>query len=389
MMWRVWLVAMRELRRAVRFPSYLMLLTVLPAVSLIFFSALFERGIPHDLPIVVVDLDRTPTSRKLIKMISASPETEVCFEAQDALQAEQLMRSEKADAIVLIDRGFERDILSASSAKVGAYVSGANVLKNGLISKGLISVTSTFAAGIDIEFLASLGLPTDEAMAQAVPIRLSSHLLFNPYTNYSYYLTPLFMPMMLIVFTILTTIFAIGSELRYSTSEEWLAAADGSLIVAVVGKLLPTFVAMTMMAAIELILLLNVVGAPMRGSVCLLLLASEILILAYIDVAIFVVALTADMRLAMSLGGGYSVMAFSLSGVTFPAMAMYGWVRWMSHLFPFTAYSRVVIDVVMRGAPNGEVMTEMCEMLAFLLLPIAVWPRLRRVVSERKYWGKE
>lgn len=386
---RVWQVTERELRRAVKFPSYMMLLTVLPTVSLIFFSTLFERGIPHDLPIVVVDLDRTPTSRKLIKMISASPEIEVSYEVQDALQAEQLVRSGEADAIVLIDRGFERNILSTSSAKVGAYVSGVNVLKNGLISKGLISVTSTFAAGVDIEFLASLGVPTNEAMAQAVPIRLSSHILFNPYTNYSYYLTPLFIPMMLIIFTMLATIFAIGSELRYSTSEEWLAAADGSLIVAVVGKLLPTFVAMTMMAAVELILLLDVVGAPMRGSVWLLFLASEILILAYIGVAILVVALTADMRLAMSLGGGYSVMAFSLSGVTFPAMAMYGWVRWMSHLFPFTAYSRVVIDVMMRSAPNGVVMTEVCEMLVFLLLPIVVWPRLRRVAGERKYWGKE
>lgn len=384
----VWQVAMRELGRIIRFPTYLMTLTLLPAVSLILFAELFDRGVPRDLPIVVVDMDRTPTSRKLIKMIDIAPETLVSCEAQDIHQAQQLVRSGKCDAMVLINRGFERQVLSKESADVVAYVSGVNVLKNGLISKGLMTTISTFSAGVDLQLLSTLGLTSDEAMAQARPIRIDSHLLFNPYTNYSYYLTPLFMPMMLLVFTVLATIFAIGSELRYSTSAEWLALANGSLGVAVAGKLLPIFITMTAMDATILILLFDLVGVPLHGSIWLLILAGEIFILAYISVAIFIVTLAADMRLAMSVGGGYAVMAFSLSGITFPAMAMYGWMRWLAHLFPFTAYSRVVIDVAMRGAPDAEVVVEICEMLVFLLLPIVVWPRLRRVMSNSEYWGK-
>lgn len=379
---------MRELGRIVRFPAYLMTLTLLPAVSLILFAELFDRGVPRDLPIVVVDMDRTPTSRKLIKMIDIAPETLLSCEAQDIRQAEQLVRSGKCDAMVLINRGFERQILSKESADVVAYVSGVNILKNGLISKGLMTTISTFSAGVDLQLLSTLGLTADEAMAQARPIRIDSHLLFNPYTNYSYYLTPLFMPMMLLVFTVLATIFAIGSELRYSSSAEWLAVANGSLGVAVVGKLLPIFIMMTAMASTILILLFDLVGVPLHGSIWLLILAGEIFILAYISVAVFIVTLAADMRLAMSVGGGYAVMAFSLSGITFPAMAMCGWMRWLAHLFPFTAYSRVVIDVAMRGAPDAEVVMEICEMLLFLLLPIMLWPRLRRVTSNPEYWGK-
>lgn len=379
---------MRELGRIVRFPAYLMTLTLLPAVSLILFAELFDRGVPRDLPIVVVDMDRTPTSRKLIKMIDIAPETLLSCEAQDIRQAEQLVRSGKCDAMVLINRGFERQILSKESADVVAYVSGVNILKNGLISKGLMTTISTFSAGVDLQLLSTLGLTADEAMAQARPIRIDSHLLFNPYTNYSYYLTPLFMPMMLLVFTVLATIFAIGSELRYSSSAEWLAVANGSLGVAVVGKLLPIFIMMTAMASTILILLFDLVGVPLHGSIWLLILAGEIFILAYISVAVFIVTLAADMRLAMSVGGGYAVMAFSLSGITFPAMAMCGWMRWLAHLFPFTAYSRVVIDVAMRGAPDAEVVIEICEMLLFLLLSIMLWPRLRRVTSNPEYWGK-
>lgn len=379
---------MRELGRIVRFPAYLMTLTLLPAVSLILFAELFDRGVPRDLPIVVVDMDRTPTSRKLIKMIDIAPETLLSCEAQDIRQAEQLVRSGKCDAMVLINRGFERQVLSKESADVVAYVSGVNILKNGLISKGLMTTISTFSAGVDLQLLSTLGLTADEAMAQARPIRIDSHLLFNPYTNYSYYLTPLFMPMMLLVFTVLATIFAIGSELRYSSSAEWLAVANGSLGVAVVGKLLPIFIMMTAMASTILILLFDLVGVPLHGSIWLLILAGEIFILAYISVAVFIVTLAADMRLAMSVGGGYAVMAFSLSGITFPAMAMCGWMRWLAHLFPFTAYSRVVIDVAMRGAPDAEVVMEICEMLLFLLLPIMLWPRLRRVTSNPEYWGK-
>lgn len=47
-----------------------------------------------------------------------------------------------------------------------------------------------------------------------MPIYFEKHILFNPFSNYEYYLLPSFLPLMLMLFTLLTTIFTIGVELK-------------------------------------------------------------------------------------------------------------------------------------------------------------------------------
>ena len=91
------------------------------------------------------------------------------------------------------------------------------------------------------------GLTEKQAMAQIMPVRFVKHVLFNPYINYSYYLSPSFMPMMLMIFAMLVTIFAIGTELKAGTAREWLDTAGGSVFAALVGKMLPLVTMMLLM----------------------------------------------------------------------------------------------------------------------------------------------
>ena len=381
-------VVLRELKRIWYFKPYLLILTILPLLSILLFIAIFSKGMPSDLPIAVVDNDNTPLSRKVINMIEASPETAVRYKITSTYEGERLIRQGAAGAMVIIPANFERDILGMTPTSIGVYISGANILENGLISKGLQTTIATFSTGLKIQILSKQGISENQAIAQAMPIRLDRHILFNPYTNYSYYLLPSFMPMMILIFTVLSTIFAIGSELKYSTAGEWLSTAQGSISVALAGKLTPTLAFMTTMAAVMSILLFEFVGVPLQGNIWILIVSCFMFILSYIAVAIFIIAITADMRLAMSLGGGYSVMAFSLSGLTFPAMAMHKTMQWFGHLFPFTYFTEIIIDQALRGAPIGNSLTQLSYMMIFLLLPITTARRLKRIINDKKYWGR-
>lgn len=76
-----------------------------------------------------------------------------------------------------------------------------------------------------------------------MPIKLNSVVLFNPFISYSYFLTLGLMPIILIVFYFIGNNHAIGTELLRGTGPQWLAAADGNIVFALVGKLLPyTFI---------------------------------------------------------------------------------------------------------------------------------------------------
>ena len=388
-MTRAWRdVVQRELKRIWQFKTYLFMLTVLPLLSMLLFIAIFSKGMPSDLPIAVVDNDNTPLSRKVINIIEATPETAIRYKITNTDEGERLIRQGAAGAMVIIPTNFEKDILGMTPTSIGVYISGANILENGLISKGLQTTITTFSTGLKMQILAKQGIAESQAIAQAMPISLDRHILFNPYTNYSYYLLPSFLPMMILIFTVLSTIFAIGSELKYSTAGEWLITAQGSTTTALVGKLTPTLILMTAMVTIMFILLFEFVGVPLQGNIWILIISCFTFILTYIAAAIFIVAITADMRLAMSLGGGYSVMAFSLSGLTFPAMAMHKTMQWLGHLFPFTYFTEIMIDQALRGAPIGNSLTQLSYMMIFLLLPLTTARRLKRIIHDKKYWGR-
>jgi ABC-2 type transport system permease protein len=111
-----------------------------------------------------------------------------------------------------------------------------------------------------------------------------------------------------------------------------------------------------------------------------------VLIWAYQAVALFVVALTASFRLSLSLGGGYSVLAFTFSGVTFPTMAMLSAVQPLTMLFPYTYFMRLYIDQAVRGSAWWLSLLDVAAMLLFCLLPLLAWGRLKRVSITRKFW---
>ena len=371
----------REVGRIREFPAYWLSLTLLPALAITLFATLFHQGSPHELPIALLNQDNSTLSRQLATMIDASPEIDIRHNITDTEQGRELILEGEADAMVVIPSSFERDIYSLSQTSIEAYISGLNILKNGLISKGLLSSATTFNIGTSVLSLQSQGVSQEQAMALTMPIQLNTHILFNPYTNYSYYLSPLFMPMMIVIFTMLATIFSLGSELRYATLQEWLSAAQGSLTTALAAKLTPIFCIMVGWEAIIFSSLFYAMGIPLNGNGWMIAIAGILLIVCYMALAVVTVILTTNMRLALSLGGGYSVMAFSLSGLTFPRMAMHTVMQNFGALFPFTYFTDIVIDQILRGAPAANSIGSLCKMILFLPLAIVLAPRLRKIAT--------
>ena len=190
------------------------LMLVLPVVSFAFFALLFNKGVARDIPIAVLDQDHTSLSRKVTQMIDDTATAMVSYGIQDMDEGERLMREGKIMAIVQIPAFFEKNILSNSQTHIETYISGTNITVNGLLSKDIQTAVTTFSGGVQIQLLTKQGLTELQAMAQLMPVRFNKHVLFNPYINYGYYLSPSFMPMMLLIFIVMVTVFTIGTELK-------------------------------------------------------------------------------------------------------------------------------------------------------------------------------
>lgn len=379
----------RELREVARDRLYLSSLLLMPTLMILFFAAMFYRGTIESLPIVVVDRDDSAMSRRVVSMIDATRGVDVCFEALSMDDAERLMLSGDAVAVIYIEDGFEVDIYHGIPTRVECYISGASISAAGVVESDVQQAVRTFSVGVALERLQSMGAAYAQAMIDVMPINFHTYTISNPYLNYGYYLAPVFMFMGIVIFTVLITVFALGRELYHATAPEWLSSASGSLSAALVGKLLPTTIVMVLFMQLIFFVLFVVMGMDCRGSYLVLTLGGMVFILAYQSVAVFVVALTANMRLALSLGGGYSVMAFTFSGITFPTMSMYGIAQVFARAFPLTYFSDLFIDQATRGVGGARSLAEVGYMSIFLLFAPLVWRRLTRVVSDVKCFKRD
>lgn len=381
-------VARREVRRLCRQPMYFVLMVLLPVISFAFFALLFGQGAIRNVPIAVLDQDHTTLSRKVIQMIDETPTALVAYGIQDMAEGERLMREGKVTAIVLVPRFFEKSILSNTQTTLENYVSGTNITVNGLLSKDIQTAVTTFTAGIQLQLLMKQGLTERQAMAQLMPVRFDKHVLFNPHINYGYYLAPSFMPMMLMIFVVMVTIFSIGTELKHATSREWMHTAGDSIAAALTGKLAPITIVMFLVSLVMLVINFRIVGTPLNGSLTVILIATLLFILSYQAISVLIVSLLANLRLSLSIGGGYSVLAFTFSGLTFPIMAMWEPMQWLSRIFPFTYYTDIFVDQMLRGTPWVYSLPDLGWMSLFIVLPMLCLPRLKRVATEEKFWGR-
>jgi ABC-2 type transport system permease protein len=381
-------VFFREIDRMSSSTVYLFTTLIGPLLSFIVLLSIFSESIPRNLPVGIVDLDNTSLSRKISMWVGATPEAEITMHFPNLAEASQQMSEGKIQAIVLIPENTEKNILKGNSQKIPVYINNTNMLVGGFLQKGIYKSLVTLSTGVKLQMALKKGLPQETAMAKVQPVKLHQHVLFNPYGNYSYFLLTALLPLMLIVFTLLSNVFAIGTEVREGTGPDWLEHSGGSVTVAVTGKLLPYTLLFLIDAIVMNVVIFVQMGTPLRGDFWMLAMGELALIVTYQLLAVLLMAAFANLRLALSLASAYSMMALTFSGLTFPAIGMPAVARSFSYVFPFTYWIRIFISQAIRGEAAAHAIGYVAIFLIFVLLSVALFPRLKRVLQQEKYWGK-
>ena len=381
-------VLRREFLRMQKHIVYLFMTMVGPLIAIWLLMGIFSEGVVRKLPIAIVDLDHSALATKISRIADASPAASVVMKASSVAQAKQKMEEGKIQAILVIPKGTEKNLFKGTENKLALYVNNTNSLQGGVLSSGIKKAIRTLSTGIKIQSLQKQGLSKEAAMGQAMPIRLDTHILFNPFGSYSYFLTAGILPVLLIVFVLLMSIYAIGIELKESTCQEWMHAANNSIIIALTGKLLPYTILFMIDAMVINVVLFAHLGTPLNGSIWLIILSEFFLIVTYQMIAIFFMAITANLRLSLSFGTAYSMMALTFSGLTFPRLAMPTGAEVYSLVFPYSYWLKVFLSQSLRGEPIMNAIPPMLVFLIFIVLGFLCFPRMKKLVSNEKFWGK-
>lgn len=384
----IWEVAKREVRRMSSRPLYILVVLVLPILSILFFASLFKEGVPTKMPIAIVDLDQTASSRKIARNIDVTPLSTVKEYLQSETEAMSELRAGNIYGFVLIPKNLQADILASRQPVISYYYQNGFLIVGGLMQNDLTLMLHTLSGGINIQKREAMGQREDYIMSQVQPIQVSTHQLFNPTANYSVYISTIVLPIMLQLFILLMTVYSIGIEIKEKTAHEWLRLSNKSIFTAITGKLLPYTVIFFFVIMFQNYMLFKVMQVPMNTSLGWLMFGSLLFILAYQAVGIFFIGLLPMMRHSLNLSAFYGILALTLCGFSFPIEAMPPVFQYWASGFPVRHYMHIFQSQILAGFELKYSMLSYLYMMLFFLLPFTVINRLKSALIYQTFIEK-
>src|SRR5262249_44291734 len=211
----------------------LILIFGVPLFAFVVLTAVFSYSVIRGLGVVVVDQDRSDTSRAFVEQVAASPGLSIVERAGDLATAAAAIRSGEAIGAVYVPPDFERDLKAERRPQVVAFYNQQFLTAAGIAASGL---SDGLAAASQRAAVRAAPKPSRVGALVAETI-----VLVNPAKNYAQFLLRTLLPMVIHVIVAIAAGYAVGSEFRRRSMRTWLACAGGNPIVALAGKLAPLF----------------------------------------------------------------------------------------------------------------------------------------------------
>ncbi len=370
-------IVRRELRIMRNRPIYLLGSVVTVAFCAVFFLTFLKQGLPHDLPIGIVDNDNSSLSRNFARQLDATQLGKV-IKYDTFAEAREDMQSGKITAICVIPKGMYADVQASRRPTFSYYLNGLYFVGGALSYKNILTMINLADGAVQREVLRAKGVNEKAIMGRIQPVTVDVHQIGNQYTNYGYYLTNIFLPGVLELTVIIVLIYSLGAELKYGTSRHLIRTAGDSMFTALFGKLVVYTVLFSSIGLILIMLMYDWMHFPINGSIWNMFLAIVLLVLASEGVAVFIIGMLPIPRLALSIGALYSVMAFSMSGFTLPVETMPPYIQGLAEAFPLRHYFQLYSKEVIFATGFAGWWREVVHLLIFLFLPMVVIYRLKR-----------
>lgn len=378
-------IAKREVLRIAVRPLYLFCMIIAPVFCYLFFTTLMANGLPTDLPAGVVDLDNTSTTRNIIRNLDAFQQTHIVAHYPSVMEARKAIQRGEIYSFYYIPEGTTEATLASRQPKVSFYVNYSYLIAGSLLYKDQRTISELAAGAVGRATLYAKGATEDQAMAFLQPIVIDTHALNNPWLNYSVYLCNTLFPGILMLLIFLTTIYTLGEEVKNGTGRELMRLADNSITKVLIGKLLPHTLVFFVIAVFYNVYLYGYLHYPCHSGIFPMLLAGLLLVLSSQAFGVFLFGLFGSFRLALSAASLWGVISFSISGFTFPVMAMHPTLQALCILFPLRHYYLLYVNFALNGYPLIYAWQAVAALLVFLLLPFLVLKKLRTILLQYVY----
>jgi ABC-2 type transport system permease protein len=359
-------VAHKEVLHIVRDARAVYMALGLPVVMLMLFGYGISQDVDH-IPMAVVDQDRTPASRRLGEALVAGGDFVRGPDLASPDNAETALRSGHVKAVLVVPRGFERDLARGVPAAAQLLVDGSD------------GTTATVALGDAVGILQATS--SDRAVRASLSAGPRVRVRFNPTMLSTYNMVSGVIVLILAMVASLLTSLTIAREWERGSMEQ-LFATPVSRSQIIVGKLIPY----TGLGFVQTLLVITLgsymFGVPIRGSLVTLFGCSMLFLLAMLGTGLIASVIAKSQLVAVQFSLMISYMPVAMiSGFMFPIANMPKWLQAISMVVPGRYYLTTLRGILLKGNGVDVIARDIIALAGFASasLAIAVWRFRRRL----------
>lgn len=368
----------RSFLQIARRPIYWIGFFALPLFCFLLLTSLMSDGLPVKVPAAIIDKDGSKISRDISRNLGGMQMVDLKESCDSYSQARHLMQEGKIFGFFLIPENFESDLLAGRKPVISYYTNMTYFVPGTLLFK-VFKTTATYTkAGVVMNVLSSVGTPITITGPMIQPVNIVTRPIGNPGLNYAIYLCNSFVPAVLQLMIFLVTCFSLGQEIKYHTSTQLLAMADGSIVKALLGKLLPQTLIWIVIAIFMESWLFFWNAFPMNGSWGWITLSEIMFVLASQGMALFIFGCMPNLRLSLSISALLGVLSFSLAAFSFPVESMYPSIGIFSWILPTRYNFLIYADQALNGADIYYSRIWFVAYIIFMILPFTMLWNIKR-----------
>jgi ABC-2 type transport system permease protein len=324
----------------------------------------------RDVPVVVVDGDRSPSSRDLIARFEGSRNFSIVDVVSTTRDVEPFLQSGAAWLALSIPTGY------------GADVSRGTPVRLQLIADGSDSNSTTVALGYATNVIGGYAQELIESrrvragVSEGVPaaggIDPRIRIWFNPQLESRHFMIPGVLALVLLVVTANLASMAIVREKELGTLEQ-LNVTPLRRWELIVGKLLPYGA----IAMIDVILVVAVAvfwfEVPLRGSFALLFAMSLVYVMCTLALGLFISTISETQQQAMMTATFFFLTPMIyLSGFIFPIENMPAVIQPVTYLIPLRYFLIIVRGIFLKGIGLELLWPQAAALAAWGLIVLAL-----------------
>lgn len=342
--------AKQTLLRQLGTPMWMMLL-----VSLCLTSLVFAHKSVWDLPVAVIDQDRTIASHFITRQINASPKMDA-INYLSLEQARQDLHWRKLFALIIIPRDFEKNFLAGKQATISVYGDATSRLANGQIQQAITAIYQELSNQYNEQLLYAQGFSEGQASVVLNPMNNTLTDLYNPGINFAAITLPgLLIMMMQQSLLMASTLTSIGLYIANNGKTPFhvhLGAMTG---------LIPIWLFLTIAL---LVFWPTLMSFRQTAPIPELLLLVFPFIFAVIAMGVFIMQCLRSVELVFLTLTFIPMPVFYFSGAIWPSSSMPTGIRILSEFLPSTWATKMLAGTNQLNLPIWDVWTEVLMLMA-------------------------